>query len=302
MSTGSTVTRWLRAAFVTASALAVAIAAMPPLEAQQESALRFEVASVKRNNSGDASAARRMQPGGTTFINVPLRQLIIGAYGVQPFQVLGGPAWLASERYDINARAEGAPTPDQMNLMLRSLLADRFKLVVHTEQRDMPIYSLVKARDDGQLGPAMTPTTIDCAASGRGRGAPPPPAAAPRAGGPPPGPLAGCRVMIAPGRLELTGQPVSQLASLLGNQVGRPVFDKTGITGGYDFVLSFLPDAGRGGPVGPPPPGAPPLPPIDPDAPSLFTALQEQLGLKLESGRGPVEVVVIDSVEPPTED
>ena len=260
----------------------------------------FEVASVKRNNSGDGSTTRRMQPGGTTFVNVPLRQLIITAYGVQSFQVIGGPSWITSDRFDVTAKAEGAPPPEQMNLMLRSLLADRFKLVVRHEKRDLPIYTLVKARDDGQLGPALKPAAVDCGPTGRGRGGPPP--AAPGAAGLPPGPLTGCRAMIAPGRLEIGGQPIAQLATLLANQVARPVIDKTGLTGSYDVQLSFLPDGGRGGPVGPLPPGAPALPPIDPDAPSIFTALQEQLGLKLESGRGPVDVIVIDSVEPPTED
>jgi bla regulator protein blaR1 len=282
------------AAIFGAAVLAVAAGSAPAAQT-----LSFEVASVKRNNSGDGSSTRRMQPGGTTFVNVPLRQLIIGAYGVQPFQVIGGPAWITSDRFDINAKAEGAPSPEQMNLMLRTLLAERFKLVVRHEQREMPIYTLVKAREDGQLGPALKPSAADCGAPGRGRGPAP---AGPGAGGAPALPLAGCRTMIAPGRVEVGGQPISQLATLLSNQVGRSIIDKTGLTGRYDLQLSFLPDAGRGAPIGPPPPGATALPPIDPDAPSIFTALQEQLGLKLESGRGPVDVIVIESVEPPTED
>ena len=108
--------------------------------------------------------------------------------------------------------------------------------------------------------------------------------------------------MIAPGRIMIGGQPIAQFVTLLGNQLGRPVIDKTGLSGGYDIELAFMPEGGRGGPAGTPPPGAPPLPPIDPDAPSLFTAIQEQLGLKLESERGPVDVIVIDSVQQPTED
>jgi uncharacterized protein (TIGR03435 family) len=108
--------------------------------------------------------------------------------------------------------------------------------------------------------------------------------------------------MFAPGRLRVAGQPIAAVTTALANQVGRPVIDKTGLTGGYDFELTFMPEGGRGGPIGPLPPGAPELPPIDPNAPSLFTAVQEQLGLKLESGRGPVDVVVIDSAAPPTED
>jgi uncharacterized protein (TIGR03435 family) len=115
--------------------------------------------------------------------------------------------------------------------------------------------------------------------------------------------MSGCNSMITPGRLQMGGQPLSSLAVMLSNQVARPVIDKTGLTGAYDIELSFMPEgAGRGGPVGPPPPGMPAIQPPDPDAPSLFTAIQEQLGLKLESERGPVEVIVIDSIEQPTED
>lgn len=297
-------TRIMGSTRATRVAIALTVAGMALVRgaaAQQQPS--FEVASVKRNNSADPGIRRGMQPGGMTFTNHTARQLIIAAYGLQPFQVLGGPDWLNDDRFDVTARAEGAPPPEQMNLMLRSLLAARFKLVAHTEQRDLPNYTLVRARDDGQPGPGLKPAAVDCGPTGRGRGGPPPaPAAGGRAGGGPGAP-GGCGAMIAPGRIIAGGQPLSLLTTILSNQVGRPVIDKTGLTGSYDLELSFLPDGGRaGGPVGPPPPGAPPLPPIDPDAPSLFTALQEQLGLKLESGRGPVDVLVIDSVEPPTED
>jgi uncharacterized protein (TIGR03435 family) len=270
--------------------------------ASQSAMPAFEVASIKRNNSGEGFTTRGAQPGGrVTFVNIPLRQMIIAAYGVQPFQVIGGPSWITSDRFDVIAKApEGVP-PDQMNLMLQSLLADRFKLRTHNETRELPVYALVKARTDGKLGAALKPAAVDCGPAGRGRGGPPPPAAA-GSGAPAPGPAMGCRAMIAPGRITVGGQPIAQLATLLSQQVGRPVIDKTGLTGGYDFEVSFMPEGGRGGPAGPLPPGAPALPPIDPDAPSLFTALQEQLGLKLESERGPVEVVIIDTVEQPTED
>jgi uncharacterized protein (TIGR03435 family) len=295
--------KMLLAVIVTAASLVVTALHPPPIEAQAPS---FEVASIKRNNSGDGNVSRGMQPGGMTFVNAPLRQLIIAAYGVQPFQIIGGPAWLASDRFDVVAKADGAPPPEQMNLMLRTLLAERFKLVARMETREMPTYSLVKAREDGRLGPGLKPASVDCGPAGRGRGGPPPPPPGPppgggRAGGPVASLGGGCRVMIAPGRIISSGQPIAQLGTLLGNQLGRPVIDKTGLTGGYDFEVSYMPEAGRGG-LPTPPPGAPPLPAIDPDAPSLFTALQEQLGLKLESDRGPVDVVVIDSVEPPTED
>ena len=108
---------------------------------------------------------------------------------------------------------------------------------------------------------------------------------------------------IAPGRFEVMGQSISAFASTIATQLGRPVLDETGLTGGYDFTLTFMPDpGGRGMPAGLPPPGAPELPPIDPNAPALPTALQEQLGLRLESAKGPVEMIVIDSIDQPTED
>jgi len=277
----------------------------------------FEVTSVKRNTSGEGFVTMGLAPGRPTFINMPVRQLIVRAYGVQAFQVLGGPSWITGDRFDITAKAaDDAATPAQMNLMLQSLLADRFKLKVHRETRQSDVYRLVKARPDGKLGDSLKPAAVDCSAMmGRGRPGGPGPGAggpvavpppAPRAGGPAPGPggpAGGCMMMMTPGRFEAGGQPISTFANALANQLGRPVLDGTGLTGPYDLALSFMPDSGgRGLPPGVPPPGAPNLPPIDPNAPALPTALQEQLGLKLESTKGPVEMIVIDSIEPPTED
>jgi uncharacterized protein (TIGR03435 family) len=279
----------------------------------------FEVTSVKRNTSGEGFITANLAPGRPSFINMPVRQLIVRAYGVQAFQVLGGPSWISGDRFDITAKtADDGATPAQLNLMLQSLLGDRFKLRVHRETRQSDVYHLVKARPDGKLGDGLKPAAVDCSAVG-GRGRPggpgpgpggpttasvpvPAPGAGPRAGGPQPGPggaLGGCMIMMTPGRFQVGGQPLSAFANVLANQMGRPVLDETGLTGAYDLTLSYLPDAGG---RGLPPPGAPDLPPIDPNAPSLPTALQEQLGLKLQSARGPMEVVVIDSVERPTPD
>lgn len=294
--------RWLVAAAATIAGL-VSLDAQAP--APQAAIPTFEVASIKRNNSGDGFTTRGGGPGGrVNYVNVPVRQIIIAAYQLQPFQIIGGPSWITADRFDVIAKAPDGSTPEQTNLMLRSLLADRFKLKVHTETREMPVYSLVKARPDGKLGDKLQPAAVDCGPTGRGRGGPPPPGPGATPGAPgPQAPLMGCRAMITPGRLQMGGQPLSQLAQMLSNQVARPVIDKTGLTGSYDIELSFMPEGpGRGGPVGPLPPGMPPIQPPDPDAPSLFTALQEQLGLKLESERGPVDVIVIDSIEQPTED
>jgi uncharacterized protein (TIGR03435 family) len=184
-----------------------------------------------------------------------------------------------------------------MRLMLRSLLAERFKFTGHNETREMPVYALVKARPDGKLGDKLTPAAVDCAAArGRRAGGPPP--------GPPPGPPAPgqrpeCGMMMGPGRVMAGGMSMAEFARSLSQLVGRVVTDKSGLTGGYDFELTYSPE-GIGG--GPPPliNGAPPA--IDPNAPTIFTALQEQLGLKLDTERGQVEVLVIDTVDRPSAD
>jgi uncharacterized protein (TIGR03435 family) len=175
--------------------------------------------------------------------------------------------------------------------MIRALLAERFKLTVHNETKDLPIYALVMARSDGRLGPELHRSETDCAAlmaAGRGRGAPPAP---PQPGAPMP-----CGVRIGPGNLAAGGAALSQVASSLSMFVGRVVLDRTGLTGAFDINLTWTPDQ-----MPQRPPGAPDLP-IDPNGPSIFTAVQEQLGLKLDSARGPVEMLVIDRAEHPVED
>src|SRR5262245_20660948 len=278
----------------------------------QAAAPQFEVASVKQNRSGENRVMIGVQPGGRfTATNVTLRMLIRNAYQPQDFQITGGPSWLADDHFDIVAKAEagdgmGDPfradpngQPSRGQLMIRALLADRFKLVVHNESKEMPIYALVVARSDGKLGPQLKTSTVDCAAlraAARGRGPlPPPPDPSGRGAAPPP-----CGIRIGPGNLAVGGSPMERVANSLSMFAGRIVFDKTGLTGNYDFTLTWTPDQ-----VANRPPGAPPgpdgAPPIDPNGPSLFTAVQEQLGLKLDSQRGPVTLLVIDRAEHPTE-
>jgi uncharacterized protein (TIGR03435 family) len=232
--------------------------------------------------------------------NYPLRGLIQFAYQLQGFQVDGGPGWISSDRFDIVAKAEGDPPPvppggppDEMMLMLRTLLAERFKLAMHKETRELPVYALVIARADGKLGPRLHQSSTDCQSL-----------LTPRPGGPPPvAPAPGARPLCGlrggPASLTAGGFPLSQLASALSQRLQRVVVDRTGLTGNFDFDLTFAPDQIPKELQGP---DAPPSPPIDPNAPSIFTALQEQLGLKLDSQKGPVEVSVIDRVERPTED
>jgi uncharacterized protein (TIGR03435 family) len=272
---------------------------------------QFEVASIKPNKSGDGRVMLGVQPGGRfTATNVPLRLLIRNAYQLQDFQIVGGPSWIADERFDIVAKAEsgdgiGDPfradpngQPSRGQLMIRALLAERFKLVVHNEDKEMPIYALVLARSDGKLGPQLKVSETDCAAMmaaarGRGRGPMPPP------GPPQPGAPMQCGIRIGPGNMAVGGSPMTQIATSLAMFAGRIVVDKTGLAGNYDFTLAWTPDQMPG--AGQRPPGAPEPPPIDPNGPSLFTAVQEQLGLKLDSQRGPVAMLVIDRAERPTE-
>jgi uncharacterized protein (TIGR03435 family) len=286
------------------AALAIAVIAtvrgQQPAPAQPPPAV-FEVASVKPNQSGELGI--RMQIPGTdrfTATNVPVRELIRMAYDTQDVRLVGGPDWIRSERFDIVAKSEqpfpawgpaGPPMP--LLLMLRALLADRFGLVIHQETRELPVYALVLAREDRRFGPDLNASKLDCASQARaGRAGPPP--------GPPANPAEPtCGMRIAPGQMVIGGTPISQLASVLSQFVQRVVLDRTQLTGPFDLRLSWTPERM---PQGTPPPGAPPLPPVDPNGPSLFAALQEQLGLKLESTRAPLEVLVIDRVDRPRAD
>lgn len=278
----------------------VALGAQAPAPPAAPPKLQFEVASVKINKGGDNRVLLGLQPGGRfTASNVPLRNLITNAYRIQSTQLVGGPSWLATERFDIVAKAEGDPTPEQINQMLQSLLADRFGLVAHRETREMPVYALMLARADGKLGDKIKPAAVDCDAvfaAGRGRGALPAP--------PTPGAPMSCGTRIGPGLLNAGGSTIDQLTNALGLNVGRIVQDKTGLTGRYDIELSWTPEqrGGAGGPgaIGGGPGGPPPS--SDGSGVSIFTAIQEQLGLKLESQRAPLEVFVVDNATLPTPD
>ena len=262
----------------------------------------FEVASVKKNMSGDSRASMRTQPGGRfTATNARLKGLIAEAFemAIPPSlidsRILGGPDWIGTERYDIVAKSstEFQPSPDgpsrELLLMMRSILEERFKLVTHREKRELPVYELVVARADGKLGPGLHESDVDCEAIGAAMRAGTLPPRQPN--DPPP-----CRLMGGPARTIAGGATMRQLAANLSVRQERLVFDKTGLTGRFAFSLAWTPDQI---PTEAPPPG---IPPIDPNGPSLFTALQEQLGLKLQPAKAPVEVLVIDRIEHPAEE
>jgi bla regulator protein blaR1 len=256
----------------------------------------FEVASIKPNK-GDGGTESGVQPGGRlTMTNVTLRLLIRSAYQVQDEQIVDAPSWISSEHFDVIAKAPSdvpPPTPGNpgpIGTMMRSLLAERFKLAVHRETRESPAYALELARRDGKLGPQLQRSTTDCAAIAAARG---------RSGGAPQSanerPLCGFRA--AGGQMLAGGQPMSQLTTILSQIVQRVVLDKTGLSGKFDFELKWTPDRMPQSQAG----GAS-VPASDPDSPSIFTALREELGLKLESVKNAVEVLVIDHVERPSPD
>jgi uncharacterized protein (TIGR03435 family) len=288
----------------------------------------FEAASIKRNKSGDGRMQLGGPPGRFTATNVPVRNLIQNAYRLQPFQLVGAPGWIGTDRFDIVAKADGTldpppfaadqqTGPSRLQLMLRALLAERFKLMAHTETRELPVYALTLARSDGRLGGQLRRSTTDCATLALTRrggpgGAPGPGGTGALAKGGPdgrgiglgPGPMPAqgerppCGVRVGPGSIMAGGVSASQLARELSSWLNQIVVDRTGLTGTFDVDLTWTPDQfsqGRGelpsGSVA-----------IDPSGPSIYTAVQEQLGLKLESQQGSVDVLVIDHVEQPTED
>jgi uncharacterized protein (TIGR03435 family) len=243
----------------------------------------FEVASVKRNTSGDLNSGFDARPGGIVVAsNVTLRSLIRVAYQIQVSQIEGGPAWLDSDRFDINAKAGGPARQEQLVSMLKTLLGERFKLVVHTETREMQVLALVLARSDGRLGNQLRRSTVDCDALRA------------KSDGPlRPGPdgMPVCAGRSRAGLINARGVTMAEVARNITSLAQSYVIDRTGLTGGYDFDLQFEPDAGAGEPRK-----------EFADNPSFSTALQEQLGLKLERQRGPVEFLVIDRAQQPEPD
>ncbi len=239
------------------------------------SRMEFEVASVKP--SENPAMMFVVLPGGRlTARSVPLRFIIRTAYQLQNDQIIGGPEWLDRDRFDLTARATDPATPVRDALwMLQTLLADRFKLTVHREQRELPVYALVVGRPVGSA-PGLRPTVC------------PDPEIDLREQRP-------CANIANPrNALNLRGMPVAQLLPMLAAIVNRVIIDRTELTGRYDMELTWTPEPPAA------PAGAPA--PTDASAPNIFTAVQEQLGLKLESTRAPIEVLVVDRVERPMPD
>jgi uncharacterized protein (TIGR03435 family) len=280
--------------------LGMAVVAIPMLS-QSPGAARpsFAVASIKPSDPGQRGSSIMNQPGGRMVIKgMPFRALMTFAYGVRDFQISGAPGWATTDFWDMEARAEegsippltGPPdpnTPNPMAIRLQSLLEDRFQLKIHRETRELPIYELSIVKSGLKMKPSEDQTPYQQPE----RGAPPPPPIQPG------GSMPRFSMRMGRGSMEAVAIYVPTIVQAFSSQLGRTIVDKTGLKGLYDLKLQWTPDGPA--PVGPGGPEA--APPVDPNGPSIFTAVQEQLGLKLDSAKGPVEVLVIDSVQKPTE-
>jgi len=260
---------------VTTAALSCALAAAAAAAQSPVSDPAFDAASIRLNLSGrDGGGGRPRAGGGYTFTNVTLRSLISMAYKMPFDRILGGPAWLVSDKYDVNAIGKENATLDETAMMVRSLLRDRFRFVAHTERRDLPVYFLVLARADGRLGPGLRRSSVDCQDPEARKKA----IAAARDA------RIVCGITFDPGVFTAGGVTVSTVLGELTAASGRAVLDRTGLTENYDIELKWTA-----------------LPEPNSNNVSIFTAVQEQLGLKLESATAPLDVVVIDRIERPSE-
>ena len=331
---GTALSAWRKAALAAAAVLTLAVPlgfgathgqtpATSTVETGQNPAAsadlpKYDVASIKPYKADDGPGMRvmmRITPDGVSLQGVPLRLLVQQSLGVEQDRIFGEPTWINTSRYNIEAKVEPEEAPklkdmkaEQRNAMMLQLLVDRFHMKYHYEKRELPLYTLVVAKSGLKMKPSKPDENLPLAdapkpgdAPGRVAFGPPPGPGVSKPGDGPPPRMGKGMMMMNPGHLESTGTTIDMLAHVLSRQLGRTVVDKTGLTGNYDFTLDYTPDN-----MPMPMPGAPeggPKPEMQPNAggPSLFTAVQEQLGLKLEATKATVDVVVIDHIDQPSE-
>ena len=245
----------------------------PPKRMAPDANPAFEVATIKPSDPAHPQQIITLRGAEVITTNVTVHALINLAYWLHPKQLTGGPSWTETEKFDMAGKPDvpGQPSVDQMKTMIQKLLTDRFQLKFHFEKRELPVYAVRPIKTDAK----MTPSQDD-----------------PKA-------IAGFNIGRNPKGMMMVfrNSPISQFTAVLQNSTDRPVVDQSGLTGKYDFTLNFTPDAAMAARLGCPPPPA-----DNPDAaPDLFAAFQQQLGLKLEPARAPTDVMVIDSVEKPSE-
>jgi uncharacterized protein (TIGR03435 family) len=267
----------MRRAAIAAALIACAIAGAAGQQTavavdDAQGTLAFEVVSIKESGTLGGGGSIGMLPNGRwRATNVPVVSVISSAWQVPQNRIYGVPDWASATRYEINAVAATTATRAQQAPMVQAMLRDRFKLAVHKETRDLPIYNLVVGRADGRLGPSLRLARVeDCFdREAIAKLNPPPPP---------------CRTTFGTGTLTGT-MTLDNLAIWLTGASGRPVFNRTGLAGFYEVDLAWT--AGLG-------------PDSDGSTASIFTAVQEQLGLKLESATAPLDVLIVDHVERPT--
>ena len=282
--------RRLLAAAVAAALGLASVEAQTILLVEDARLPRFEVASVKPGDPKSTFGRIGSPPGRFEQENMDLVSTVMMAFGVRPYQLaMPLPDLITRERFTIRAQTPAGTTNVDRMLMVRALLIDRFKLRYHVDRLETDGYALTAARRDGRLGSSMRASTVDCpsrvAAQTRNETLPPMPEGA-----------AACGVRNGRGSIEFGGMPIDSLITMLSTQAGAPVVNQTGLSGNFDVKLRF-----SAGSAGPPSPNAPPPAAVD-DAPSLFTAVQEQLGLKLTPAKVPLDRLVIDLIERPDPD
>lgn len=242
----------------------------------------FEAATIKPNHSADGGSYVKLPGATVTLTNMTLKRAILSSYQIRDFQLSGGPGWLDSDRFDIEAKAAPDASMDQKRVMLQNLFKERFRLALHRETKDLPTYNLVLAKGGLKIQalkegacikpditkPGLAPgKTLQDYCGGMGTG---------------------------PAMMQAGSATMPEIAVMLSSLVGRTVVDKTGVPGQFRFQMNFAPVTAS---------AAQPADAADAatDGPSIFTALQDQLGLRLESSKGPVEVLVVDHAEKPSD-
>jgi len=263
-----------RAAMLTVAAMALAAAQATSGQGPAPNALKFEVATIKPTPPDVRSGGIRPAPGGERYraVGMPLKALIMVAYRVKIDQIIGGPSWVDTQPWDMDAKAERPSSADELHMMLQNLMAERFKLQLHKSTKELPVYVLSVDKD----GPKLTPHEAQSAGDPW---------------------IDQSFEQIVHVKMSARFCPMEYFAWRLAQLLDRPVVDRTALKGGYDFQLAFTRELPPGVKEGALLNGSP----IETSGPTIFEALRKQLGLRLDAQKGPVDVIVIDHVEKPTE-